>query len=629
MVKHAVLASFIGLLFLIGVALTGGAFHQMVLPRFEKPAPPPPPPPPPKPKKQQTQFYSINPKRPAFVPQIAALPGTTLVRLAYPISNTHQGWALANMGKVTDPGSLFARHGITMQFRRLDRIADRIAALVDMATAFHRGDDTSGIGAHFLTLGGDTSSWTIRQVDEALKRVNSRYQAEILGFSGLSAGEDQLLGLADWKTNPQRALGGVVAGVPYDSAWSVMVLWCAQNEIPINADPDYYDPAALNVVEVDHREAAARLYVEKETVERIFLANGKDHRGRRVLKGEKRSVAIDGVLTRTPLDKRIAASRGGLVSIASTKQYPNLAPQFIVGLKQWNRRHRVIVTRMLAAVFEASWQIEQSRQAVKDGQLDPKADGDVGWRAAQYVQELLETESPEDWYAYYSGAEVQGKRGQAVNIGGVAVGNLQRNLLFFGLGQSGPDRGKVVYNRFAQLAKQYNPAFLPVYPEWEAVFTQVYVQDVLQAFPEMAKTDATLPTFALDLNPTSGASTFDLFFEVGSEILTPESEPVMGELLSQLARAGDIRIEIHGYADSYGRPENNLNLSRRRGEVVHRWLQEKLGVELTENARVIPHGEAEQLVEDQVGGLYIEELMAQNRRVVVKIFPRALITSKR
>src|SRR4029453_4426474 len=72
------------------------------------------------------------------------------------------------------------------------------------------------------------------------------------------------------------------------------------------------------------------------------------------------------------------------------------------------------------------------------------------------VYALFDAGSPEEWYDTYDGTTVKDRRGLLVNVGGAAVANLQQNLLFFGVGQSGPDRGKAVYHRFAALAAQYD-----------------------------------------------------------------------------------------------------------------------------------------------------------------------------
>lgn len=619
MAKYRTLVGFSFVVLLLGSVMTGGAFYAFVLPKLQQPIEPPKP----------QKLYTLSPDKKTSVLQIAALPGTTIVRVAHQTSNAHQAWGLASMGKVTDPGSLFARYGITAQFRRLEKATDRIAALRVMAAAFNEREGSSAEGpsvlgkergVHFFTIGGDESSWIIGRTNQVLQQVNPAFAAEIIGLSGLSAGEDTFLGPAEWKADPQKAVGGVVVAVPHDGAWNVLVFWCAENNVPFNADQNYYDPQALNVVETKSLDQAAELYINKETVERIFLTDGENHWGRRVEKGEKAFVAITGVATRAPKDKHIASARGGLVTVASTKRYPDQTPQFIVGLKQWNSKHQDIVVRMLASLFAASQRIEKSHQDAKAKRLMPKSDEDDRWHAAHYVRELFEAESPDDWYEHYDVAKVKDGDGLVVDVGGVVVGNLQRNLVFFGLGQSGPDRGKVVYERFAQLVKQYEPDFIEAPPKWEQVFNPFYLQEVLERFPEMAQADPKLPTFEVVRVEAPQELTYPISFEPKSEVFTPESEAVLFQMRAQIIGAGDARFEIHGHTDSAGSAEDNLELSRRRCEAIYNWLKEKLGASFPEDVEMIPHGESDLAVKDLINGEYVPDLTAQNRRVVLKIF---------
>lgn len=617
MIKRFFITGFLCLVLLLGVAVTGGAFYRFVLPRFEQPVEPPKP----KPKKSRIQLYDINPKKKTYVPQIPPLPGTTVVRLAHQASNAHQALALANMGKVTDPGSIFARHGITMRFRPMDRVSERIEALRAMAAAFHRGDPTSDIGAHFFTVGGDVSHWVLGQVDQTLKTVNPDFEAEVVGFSGLSTGEDQFLGPPDWKERPKSVLGGMVAAVPYSSAWNVIIFWCAENEIPFNPDQEYYNPRALNLVETDGPDDAAELYIEEKTVERIFISNGRDYRRRSVKKGEKREVAVNGVATRIPFVRQIVSERGGLVTVASTKKYPNQTPQLIVGLKQWNQQNEEIVTGLLASMFEASQRIEKSHRDIKAGSLEPKSDEDDRWRAAQDIHELAPMVSPDDWYAYYGGSKLKGKGDLEVEIGGASVGSLQQNLLFFGLGQAGPDRGKVVYNRFESLARQYDPDYPKSSPKWESAYNQRHMKRVLEQYPELAQTDPALPAFTLGEEQQEPQEfIYDIAFGTNQRVLTPEDKAILSEAVEQITTTDTVRVEIHGYSDSSGSADRNLELSLRRAEAVYDWLQQTLGASLPEQVNIIPHGGHDLLIEDRVNGVHDEELMAQNRRVLVRVF---------
>jgi hypothetical protein len=210
---HTTIASFFSGVLLLSIVLTGGVFYGIVLPKFASEQQPIAPP---EPKKDET-IHLLNPARATAVPRIAALPGTTIVRLAHHTSNAHLAWGLANMGQVTDPGSIFARHGITLQFRRLETTAERIAAMQEMAAAFNADNAslTAGnavgvereAGVHFFTVAGDASSWIPSQTNKALQTVHPAFEAEIIGFAGSSAGEDAFLGSAEWKKIRNMLLG--------------------------------------------------------------------------------------------------------------------------------------------------------------------------------------------------------------------------------------------------------------------------------------------------------------------------------------------------------------------------------------------------------------------------------------
>ena len=549
------------------------------------------------------------------------IPGTKSVRLAHWTWNSHQAWALANKGKTTAPDSLFAKHGLTVQFMRVEEIPLQIAALKTFAQAFKKGNPQPKEGVHFFTIMGDAGGWVLNDTNKALQKIDSSYQAEIIGFSGFSAGEDKFMGPPEWKKNPASARGGVVAGVPADGDWNIMIFWCAQNQIPFNSDKRYYDPQALNFVETDSFIKAGELYIAEKPLELKFKSDGKDFQGKPVKKGNKGLVAINGVVTWTPVDKNIADHRGGLVSIASTKEYSNQMPQFIIGLKQWNQANQETVVNLLAAIFTASDLIIDSDKKLKAGKISTKSDDDYRWKAAQHIFELFDSKTPEYWYTYYDVVPVKDKMGLTVEVGGSSVSNLQRNLKFFGL-DGGTDIGEVVYNQFAKLAKHYYPDFIKSYPPWNQVFNPVYLKAASAQFPALANTDPNLPTFG---GATTGAllgeMTYRIPFPGGSSMITPKAEKVLKEPLDQLLIAANSRVEIHGHTASTCPQESCLETSRERSEAVLNWLKKRAGSSFPEGrVKVIPHGKAELLVQDQVNGRFVSAKGELNRRVVIKIF---------
>ena len=559
--------------------------------------------------------------RPTGTPPIPGIAGTTTLRLAHWTWNSHQAWAMANQGKSTKPGSIFAKNGLTVQFHRVEEIPKQIAALKKFAADFDSGIPNPGTGVHFFTIMGDAGGWVMNDTNKALKDVNSDFRAEIIGFSGFSSGEDKFMGPPAWKKDPQKALGGLVSGVAADGDWNIMIFWCAQNNIPFNASKSEYDPNALNFLETDSYIKAGDVYIANKPIERTFRADGVDYQGQAVKKGQKGLVAINGVVTWTPVDKNIADKRGGLVSIASTREYSNQMPQFIIGLKQWNEKNRATVVKMLASIFQASDKIIDADKKLKSRKIAPKSPGDFRWEAAKYTYEIFGSETPEYWYKYYSVVPVRGKQGLTVEVGGSSVSNLTRNQKFFGM-DGGADIGEIVYNRFAKLAKYYYPDFIQSYPPWQEAFNASYLKDVANQYPNLASSDAYLPKFSGQSGGAQlGELTYRIPFESGKASFTSAANSVLKEALGQLVIAANSRVEIHGHTDSQGDDRANLTLSKKRGESVQNWLKRRAGSSFPKGrVKVIPHGEQKLLVPDYVNGSYDSAKMAQNRRVVLKIF---------
>lgn len=64
------------------------------------------------------------------------------------------------------------------------------------------------------------------------------------------------------------------------------------------------------------------------------------------------------------------------------------------------------------------------------------------------------------------------------------------------------------------------------------------------------------------------AQTYTLYFQFGSEDLTPESSRVLDTLLSEVGTREAAEIILVGHSDNPGTPEANLALSMRRAEAI-------------------------------------------------------------
>lgn len=551
--------------------------------------------------------------------------GPPEVRLAHWTWNAHQGWALANKGLNGSPDSIFAQKGVTVKFFRIEEIPNQIAAMKTYAKRFKGGEANPTEGANFFTIMGDSGGMVLNEANKALRDIDPNYRAEIVGASGFSYGEDKFMGPPEWKKNPQSSLGGLVAGVPADGDWNIMILWAAQNNIPFNADPKLYNPGALNFLATEGYVQAGEIYNANKPVELRFTADGKDFQGNPVVKGDKGMVQVSGLVTWTPVDKVVAENRGGVVSIVSTREYSNQMPQVIIGFKQWNQRNSEVVEKTLAGIFEANDLIIRADRQLLAGQIAAKSAQDYRWSAAQYVQELFgDQETPDFWYRYYSVFKMTDKQGLQVEIGGSQVANLQRNIKYFGL-DGGTNIGQSVYERFSKLAKQYYPDFVDnIYP-WNEVFNAAYLNKVAQQYPNLAQAPANLPAFSAEgvkRDQQVGQLTYRFNFDSGSANFLPGAETTLKQLLSELTIAANTKVEIHGYTDSSGAPDANFALSGYRGNAVYSWLQRQSGSSFPANrVAVVPHGQGDLVQTDRrPDGSFDEDAGAKNRRVVVKIY---------
>ena len=546
------------------------------------------------------------------------------IRIAHWTWNAHQALALANGGKSTTPDSINAKNGVTVQFLRIEDIPSQIAALKKFAQNFEDGEEQPTRGAHFFTIMGDAAGMVLTETNKALKDVDSDYRAEIIAVTGFSAGEDKFMGPPEWKSNPRSALGGIVSGVPADGDWNIMIFWAAQNKIPFNSDPILYDPQALNFVKTDDYIKAGEIYIANKPIERVFTSDGKDCKGNPVKKDEKGYVCINGVVTWTPVDKMIAEARGGIISIVSTKEYSNQMPQYVVGFKQWNEKNSDKIRKLLRGTFTAADLIVKSDVGLERGTIQPKSAGDYRWKAAVASHAIFESETPEFWYKAYESFPIRDKQGLSVDIGGSAVANYQRNVKYFGMDGS-TNIGEIVYMQFSKLAKLYYPDMVDkVYP-WAEVFNPSYLRALMGDDPELAATEANLPTFGS--NATGGSQVgeleYRLKFDSGRATFQPGAESTLKDALEQLAIAANTRVEIHGHTDSAGDPNQNMTLSKHRAEAVYNWLRSRSGASFPANrVRVVPHGQNDPVAVDFQDGNFIEENAEKNRRVVIKIFKK-------
>jgi OOP family OmpA-OmpF porin len=160
--------------------------------------------------------------------------------------------------------------------------------------------------------------------------------------------------------------------------------------------------------------------------------------------------------------------------------------------------------------------------------------------------------------------------------------------------------GVVVDDGKQQLALETAGAAARMGDRGRAVRSQVTNAEVDRVFAA-ALAAAPLPT-----------SRFSLFFDEGTERLTPESEQRLPAILDDLRRRSFAEVEVLGHTDRTGDDESNLALSQRRADFVRDWLAAN-GIPLAGIASV-GRGEADPVVATEDG---VSE--PRNRRVEVTI----------
>jgi outer membrane protein OmpA-like peptidoglycan-associated protein len=78
--------------------------------------------------------------------------------------------------------------------------------------------------------------------------------------------------------------------------------------------------------------------------------------------------------------------------------------------------------------------------------------------------------------------------------------------------------------------------------------------------------------WAAEINKTGHAAVYGIEFDTGKATLKPQSEKVLGDVLSLLQAQPDWKMKIEGHTDSTGTKAGNQTLSQQRAAAVVAWL---------------------------------------------------------
>ncbi len=473
----------------------------------------------------------------------------TWLRMAW---NSQFSGMYANGGVRTTKGSLFDNAKLDITYVRQDDCNKQMADLVKFAQDYKKDPNTPGV---LITFMGDGMPAFMTSLSKELEALGNEYQPVIIPVThGKSYGEDQVMGPQQWKADPKTAIGKCVAGVLRDGDINILLKWAGDNGLKVNPDETTYDATAINIIAANDFLDAPNKYIAGYTESRKVVVNGKTT-------GKDTTVGVDAVATWTPGDVNIAIKKGGLVTIANTKQYASQMPNQTIAIKKWANDHRTDVENMIIALAQAGDQVRSFNEA--------KA------FAAKVSAEVYNEQDAAYWLKYFNGVEEKDVQGMKVSLGGSAVFNLKDMANTFGLGDDKIDRYKAVYNTFGSLMVKMYPTLMPSFMPYEKAVDKSFLFSVLSNHPELLEGKAIETKYATEITSEVSSKSYSIEFQTGSAVIKSSSFKLLDEIFESAVVAEGLKVGIYGHTDNVGADATNIPLSEKRATAVQEYLMKK------------------------------------------------------
>lgn len=457
----------------------------------------------------------------------------------------------ANGGANTTKNSLFDQAKLQIEVIRQDDCNKTIADIVKFAQEYKNNANAPGVFASFM---GDGMPAFFAALSKELEPLGPDYQPIAFYAMGKSYGEDQVMGPAEWKKDPKTALGKTVACVMRDGDMNILLKWAGDNGLKVNPDETTFDAKAINLIAASDFLDAPNKYITNYTERRKIVENGKKV-------SRDTTVGVDGVATWTPGDVNLAKQKGGLVTIANTKQYASQMPNITITIKKFAYDHRTDFENLIIALAQAGDQVRSFKEAKKF--------------AANLSAKVYNEQSGDYWLKYYDGVKEQDLQGLTVELGGSAAFNLQDAANMFGLGKDGIDRYKIVYTTFGDILSKMYPEYLGSYPAYQKVVDKSFLQSVVSNHPELLTGQAIKVQYSEKMTSEVSSKSYQIQFETGSAVIKPASYAVLNQILESAVVAEGLKVGVYGHTDNVGQDEKNQALSEERATSVKSYLISK------------------------------------------------------
>jgi len=471
--------------------------------------------------------------------------------------NAQSGVLFANGGVTTTKGSFMEQNGVKLRLITQNNCTEQGTQLYAFIEDYAKGNLNSQKGYQMIAWMGDGVPGLLTGLNETIKKnLGEEYMVKVFTANGASFGEDKFLGRPAAKRDPQALRGSLVVGVILDGDWNIAMKYCSDNQIPVNNDPTTYDPNAVNWMGVDDYLKASEIYIAGQREKRPIVINGK-----RV--GRDTTVVVDGVVTWTPGDVTAVQQKGGLVNLASTKDYGAQMPNAWLASNKWLQDNRKKVEGFILAAGLGGDQVKSHSRALT--------------YATEIASELYGDLSAQDWEKYFKGFSYTDAQGNIVELGGSRVFNLADNAVYFGL-NGGVNKYEAVYTTFGDIAVASYPERLPSYAPVNEVLDLSYLTAVYTRNKNNAQmTVASEPIFKQGDTMTSLVSSkaVSIEFELGSARISPVSTQTLEKITRDLVVAENLLVSINGHTDNTGSEDGNITLSQARANAVRDWLISK------------------------------------------------------
>lgn len=496
-------------------------------------------------------------------------------------------------GRRTSKGSIAAELGLNISLDVQNSCTKQAEDLYAFAEDLSKGNPNPSKGAHYIAWMGDGVPNYLAGLNDRLKKdFGDDYVAQVMMFGGASAGEDKWLVK---KKYAKDARGSLTVTVIRDGDWNICVMKSQLMGWPVNYQEGTYDPEKVNFVPAPNDDylEATKFYVANQKVKLKLIKDGK-------VTTKDTLVQVTGVSTWFPGDLNAVVERGGLVNMASTKDFGSQMPNAIIFIKKWAEDNAELMEKFCAMVGMGGDQVKSHEAA-------------LGFAARVGKEVFQSTASEEDIVRAYKSYDVTDDDGNVVNVGGSRVFNLADAANYAGIA-GGTDKYKSVYNTFGSICVEAYPEVLSSYPAYEEGANYTFLRAAFNKYKSKAgnvsKVDFKTVTKTSEV---VGDASYAIEFATGSAQIKPSSYKVLDKIYDQLMIADNLFVDIEGHTDNTGSEDINNVLSAERAQSVLNYLTSKNG-ELADRMKSRGFGQSKPIADNST-----ESGRSKNRRVEIKL----------